>query len=194
MQEGKTPAIFRAVNAGSSMTCSHCACQCNGTPAQLYFWLSPALSRNHFTAAAPLMRSTREGAESSCCNTPSRIFTPALSRHLTKQRNNAHDLRECTASSQPGSTALLPVGGVAEMGSGLRCRSWLSSCTLELAPWPPAPDTCACQRLRCFWEQLNTCSVLRHHHPPSQNPAGGPLELLKVFSSSLPLCVPREWQ
>lgn len=110
MQEGKTPAIFRAVHAGSSMTCSHCACQCNGTPAQLYFWLSPALSRNHFTAAPPLMRSTREGAESSCCNTTSRLFTPALSRHLTKQRNNAHDLRECTASSQPGSTALLPVG------------------------------------------------------------------------------------
>lgn len=163
------------------MTCSHRSCQCNGTPAQLCFWLSPELSRNHFTAPPPQMRSTREGAESSWCNTPSWLFTPALNTLLTKQWNDTHNLRERIASLEGGSRALLHVGGVAEIQSGLPCSSWLCSCTLELALWAPAPDTCACQHLCCSWEQLNTCSVLRHHHPPSQTPPGGLLELLKVF-------------
>lgn len=79
------------------------------------------------------------------------------------------------------STALLHAGRAAEIHSGLPCSSWLCSCTPQLAPWAPAPDTCACQHLCCFWEQLNTCSLLRHRHPPSQNPSAGLLELLKVF-------------
>lgn len=91
----------------------------------------------------------------------------------TEQTFDKQDLREGTDSSQRGSTALLHVGGVAEIPSGLPCSSWLCSCTLRLAPRAPAPDTCECQRLCCLWEQLSTCSVLRHHHPPSQTPLQG---------------------
>lgn len=49
VQEGKILAILSAVNSGSSMTCNCCSCQCNRTPAQLHFWLSPVLSRKNST-------------------------------------------------------------------------------------------------------------------------------------------------
>lgn len=103
-------------------------------------------------------------------------------------------LEGCIASSQRGITALFHAGGAAGIQPGLPCSCWLCSCTLELAPWAPAPDTCACQRLCCCWEQLSTCSKPRHHPPPSQNPSGGAAPAVKGFSSSFPLCVPHEWQ
>lgn len=155
-------------------------CQCNGTPAQLYFWLSPVLSRNHFTAPPPRMRSTREGAESSCCNTPSRLFTPALSRLLTKHWNNTHKLMGCIASCQGGSTALLNVGG--ERKPSLGCPAAPGSAPARWS-WHRGLQLChlCVPTLVLLWEQLSTCSKLRHHHPASPNPSGGLLPLVNAF-------------
>lgn len=134
VQEGKIPAIFSAVNAGSSMTCNRCSCQCNGTPVQLYFWLSPVLSRNHFTAPPPLIRRTSEGG---------RILLqhpiPFLHLHwswlLKKQWNSTQKLQGVHYRCTPRDCESPSYGGVLQRSS-LCCTStpWLCSCTLKLAP------------------------------------------------------------
>lgn len=167
VQEGKISAILSAVNFGSSTTCNCCSCQCNRTPAQLHFWLSPMLSRNHGTAPPPLIRSTSEGAESSCSITLPFSYTCTEANFWKAMKRHTHRSGTIILPISWGCCRNPPCAALQLPGFARALWSWhLGS---------PAPDTCACLHLCLLSKQFDTCSMLRHCCLPFQNPSRGHL-------------------
>lgn len=120
------------------MTCNRCPCQCNGTPVQLQFWLSPVLSRNHF-AAPPLIRARGVGAEPFCRSTLL-LYCPCTAADWEKRQNSTQNLRECRTANlrRAGAVAEILLSSLALLG-----HAGAGTAVPQL-PTPAHANTCAC--------------------------------------------------